>query len=607
MARMRDDTGMAPLVGRREALAGLEAAIARLREGRGGCAVLEGPAGVGKTRLLMAALAHAEGTGWSVAAGRATEFDRGMPPATLLNVLGSPPTAPPVLGRSDAANLTSILNGPAGRFRLVDRIGELVQNHARTRPLVIAIDDAHWADELTALALGVLVPALRTSPVLWLFTRRPIPPHSPGQDVLDSLAGEGALRYPVEPLTDAESAELCAHVLNAEPDASVLALVRRTGGSPFLIEELFASLLADGRVSVTDGRAHVTGDDLPAAVPAALERRMRDLPADARLLLEAGSILGRPFSLHEAARLGDSSAARLVAPAREVVRAGLLVDDGAELGFRHDLIRETVYDGMPGAARRALHREAADILQAEGASAVEVSCHVARSARVGDLRAVITLRDAARQVATSAPSTAADLLLHALDLTPDGLPDRPLLIDEAVPPLALAGRLDEARSVVAACDDPVQAARLRTKLAEFTELDGLAEAGGRATEAASTSPERSSRPASGWDSLTDSELRVVRVVAEGLTNRETARRLFLSPHTVDSHLRHAFAKLGISGRVELTRHVVTREGGTREGGIRDNAPTAHEPVRPNRQGAARGPARGQALTPPSTTTSWPTT
>lgn len=65
-----------------------------------------------------------------------------------------------------------------------------------------------------------------------------------------------------------------------------------------------------------------------------------------------------------------------------------------------------------------------------------------------------------------------------------------------------------------------------------------------------------SRP---WDTLTDSELRVARLVAQGLTNRETASRLFLSPHTVDSHLRHSFTKLGVNSRVELTRHVLAHD------------------------------------------------
>ncbi|WP_198009004.1 helix-turn-helix transcriptional regulator, partial [Saccharomonospora saliphila] len=67
--------------------------------------------------------------------------------------------------------------------------------------------------------------------------------------------------------------------------------------------------------------------------------------------------------------------------------------------------------------------------------------------------------------------------------------------------------------------------------------------------------------ATGWASLTESELRVSRLVAEGLTNRATARRLFLSPHTVDTHLRHIFAKLGVSSRVELVRLALRHEGG----------------------------------------------
>jgi DNA-binding CsgD family transcriptional regulator len=69
------------------------------------------------------------------------------------------------------------------------------------------------------------------------------------------------------------------------------------------------------------------------------------------------------------------------------------------------------------------------------------------------------------------------------------------------------------------------------------------------------------RPASGWAALTDSELEVVRLVASGLTNRDTAERLFVSPHTIDTHLRHVFTKLDVNSRVELTRIALEREPG----------------------------------------------
>jgi DNA-binding CsgD family transcriptional regulator len=69
------------------------------------------------------------------------------------------------------------------------------------------------------------------------------------------------------------------------------------------------------------------------------------------------------------------------------------------------------------------------------------------------------------------------------------------------------------------------------------------------------------RPApGGWESLTGAELRVVDLVAQGMRNREVAARLHLSPHTVDSHLRHAFTKLGVTSRVQLARHAIARTG-----------------------------------------------
>jgi DNA-binding CsgD family transcriptional regulator len=104
--------------------------------------------------------------------------------------------------------------------------------------------------------------------------------------------------------------------------------------------------------------------------------------------------------------------------------------------------------------------------------------------------------------------------------------------------------LDEARAIVAAAGATADEIRIGRHLRSVgARVPGRAER----------------RPRTGWLSLTGSELRVARLVADGLTNREVAGRLFLSPHTVDSHLRHAFAKLGIASRVELATIVVAND------------------------------------------------
>ena len=212
-----------PLVGRDIALADLGVALGAAANGVGGCMVISGPAGIGKSRLLAVAAARALQLGMSIAPGRATELDRASPLRTLSSALGNCEPAD--------MDLTALDDVVGTRFSLIDRVGEAIEDYVRARSLLIIIDDAQWADELSALALRVFVPALSSSPLLWLLGRRPVPVRSPGQDTIDHLIAEDARRLALGPLPDKAVAELCAHVLGAHPDATVLALAARSGGN----------------------------------------------------------------------------------------------------------------------------------------------------------------------------------------------------------------------------------------------------------------------------------------------------------------------------------------------------------------------------------------
>ncbi|NUT52850.1 MAG: helix-turn-helix transcriptional regulator, partial [Saccharothrix sp.] len=137
-----------------------------------------------------------------------------------------------------------------------------------------------------------------------------------------------------------------------------------------------------------------------------------------------------------------------------------------------------------------------------------------------------------------------------------------LAFRESPRPFALASALEDAARVTRDRDAAVEL--LNEALARYAATSARRDTGRvrrrlRGLGVRQRSTASGHRPTTGWDSLTESELRVVRLVAEGLTNREAAGRLFLSPHTVDSHLRHAFAKLGLSSRVELTRRVLEHD------------------------------------------------
>ncbi|MGP4098854.1 helix-turn-helix transcriptional regulator [Nonomuraea sp. KM90] len=414
------------LVGRKDALGVVEEVLLA----GSGCVVVEGPAGIGKSRLLEeaaglgrpAGLERSAGqpvaAGRVVAAGRATELDRVAPLSTLWRALGPSEGAP---GPLDGA-LPAPERGPDGGFRAIERLGEEIDRFTRSRPLAIVLDDVQWADELTCLALRQLVPGLAGSPVVWLLARRPLPE----QEAVERLIAEGsARRVPLPPLAPDEAAELCGRLLGAEPGASVLELARAAGGNPFLLEEVLSGLLAEGRITVRGGVASVRGglasvsgaSALPAGFVAAVERRLRDLSAEARRLLEVGAVLRRPFSGHEAAGMLGVPPGALLGHVDGAVRAGALVGEGDRLAFRHDLIREAVYGGLGAAIRTALHREAATVLRREGRPPAELAEHLRHGARVGDLAAVRELRAAAEEMKAVAPSAAADLMLRALDLT----------------------------------------------------------------------------------------------------------------------------------------------------------------------------------------------
>lgn len=434
-------TGRSSLVGRDDTLSELRRALRAAADGVGGCVVVEGPAGIGKSRVLDLVAQEAAGLGMMVAVGRAAELDRVAPLTPLLTGLRR--------GELPGLDIEALGRQGGDRYWVIDRLRDLIERSARDSPALIVLDDAQWADELTALALRVLVTELASSPVLWLLARRPVPCRSAAQHAIEWLCDEGAGRCRLGPLPDEAIAELSARILGGAPDATVLELAVRSGGNPFLLEQLLCTVRDAGRVLVADGTATVTPGSLPADFLGTVGNRMQYFSSQALRLLEAGSVFGRPFTVHEAAGLIGCPAADLVQAVDEALQAGTLEERGSDLAFSHDLIREAVYAKMYETVRLALHREAAEVVRSEGRSPIEVAEHLIRSGHVGDGngQAMTVLREAATDIAPHAPGTSADLILRMLRLIDAGEPSRDQLVAEAVRLLASAGRLGEAQEL----------------------------------------------------------------------------------------------------------------------------------------------------------------
>ncbi|MEV6926340.1 AAA family ATPase [Dactylosporangium sp. NPDC051485] len=445
--------------GRDRELAVLRIAVTGAADGFGGCTVVTGPSGIGKSHLLRASAECAQRRDVAVAARAAFELDKAAPLITLQSALQQ---------LQPAVDWTRE-DGDA-QYRIIERLGAALEDYAAQRPLVIVIDDAQWMDELSALAVAELVPALASSPVRWIFAHRPAPVGTPGQQLMERLVRDGHEHVVLGALDDDAVRRLCAQVVGADVDNTVLALAGFCDGNPLQVEQLVRTLHLTGQIVVAEGVATVVGEELPSSFITIVEQMLHGLSSDAQELLQAASVFGRPFGVESVAQLLEVRPTTLLKPINEATTAKILVDQGEGLTFVHDLVRLAVYGMLNSAVATMLHRQAAAITRAEGRSPVEVAEHLLKTGRSGSAEAVTILHDAALAVAPAAPSTAADLIVHALDVIGEHDPGRVRLVADAVGLLASAGRLERAHDLgetaLLAGLDPRTEAQLLLGLAE---------------------------------------------------------------------------------------------------------------------------------------------
>ncbi|MFI5932227.1 AAA family ATPase [Actinoplanes sp. NPDC051494] len=426
--------------GRGDETAVIRRALAGTAAGAGGCLVLTGIPGVGKSHLVRAAVEMAAEMDVAVAAREAFKLDSAAPLLTLTMALRA--------FRSRTVEFDWLFDGARReeQYHTIDRLRASLENFAAEQPLLIVIDDAQWMDELSALAIRELVPALASSPVRWLFAGRPEAQETPGLQTLTWLGRGHAEPVPVGVLDEAAIAQLSAAVAGAEVDNTVLALAGGCGGNPLRVGQLLRALRASRQLVINDGVATVVGGELPSSFVDTVNDVLTSLSEGTQRLVRAGSVFTGPFRVQTVARLLGHEPAEVYPQVEEALRE-VLTEDGDELAFTHDLVRQAVYSTVRRPVREQLHRDAAAIARAEDRPALEVAEHLLKTGRSGSADAVRMLCTAAREVAGVAPATAADLMLHALGALPTHHPDRTALIAETVQLLASAARVSEAREL----------------------------------------------------------------------------------------------------------------------------------------------------------------
>jgi len=412
--------------------------LRRAHDGHGRALVIEGPPGIGKTALVVAAREAAESEGFRVLRARGAELEREFAFGVVCQLFE------PVLAGASEAERISILDGPPGvaarllglpgladgagaappvspdpSFAVLHGLYWLSANLAGQRPLALVVDDAHWADGASLRFLAFLLPRLEELHVALLLGARPAEAGD-NRDLLAAVTTDPATESIIlGPLTTRGVARLIALDLGTEPDDDFAAASHEaTGGTPFLVRSLVEALREQGIHPVAASAGRVQG-----LVTATLGRwvllRIGQLGPDATRLARAVAVLGRA-DLALAARLAGLAPSDAATAAQLLVRAGVLVQP--PLAFAHPLLRASVYNEIEVTERADTHGRAARQLAEGHEGAARVAEHLLAATPTGDGWVVQQLRAAAGEAtAAGAPESAVAYLRRALAEPP--LPD----------------------------------------------------------------------------------------------------------------------------------------------------------------------------------------
>ncbi|OLB77798.1 MAG: LuxR family transcriptional regulator [Actinobacteria bacterium 13_2_20CM_2_71_6] len=408
--------------------------VAELAAGRGRAVLVEGEPGIGKSTLVRAAAKAAAAAHCQVFWGTCDELSQAFPLLPLLDALdGKTPVA--VRGRAKILEMVHADTAPGNRVDLVtaaaERLLTLVDELCAAAPVMLVLDDLQFADPTTITVWGRLVRAVEQLPLLLVGMARPVPRRDDFSALRRTVPTAGRLR--LHSLSDSEVAELVACTVGGVPGPQLLRLAQGAGGNPFYVTELVDALVRGGALTTEDGCVEVTGGRIPDSLSAAIADRLEFLAPPVREVLHAAALLGTDFSVAELAVVSGRRVNDLLPVLEEAIIAGVVREDGAELAFRHPLIRTALYRGMPAAVRAAWHRDAGRALAEDGAAAERVARQLlpVLDAGEGNARAddwiVHWLADTGQQLVDRAPQVAIPLLRWAISGMPIGVPPHDLL------------------------------------------------------------------------------------------------------------------------------------------------------------------------------------
>lgn len=468
----------------------IEEVVARAAGGEARMVLIEGQAGIGKSRLAAEARRRAADAGMTVLTARGSELEREFPYGVVRQLFEVALIDPAARERllAGAAAAAAPLFGPdpedAGdardaSFSTLHGLYWLALNLAAEGPLAILVDDLHWCDRPSLRFIAFLLNRLEGNPVVLVASTRP---EEPGADLAllaDLERDPLTLAMSPTPLSAAGAAQLVEARLGRPADRVFAdACHVATGGNPLLLTELLRAVESEGIAPVARNAGAV--EDLgPRAVRRAVLVRLARLPAEAVAVAEAVAMLGDgPDARHVArlAGLDEDAGARGLAV---LARAEILRPE-PPIGFVHPLVREAIYRDIPPGERERRHTLAAGILREAGASRDAVAAHLLEMPSTGDDWVADELEHAARTaLVKGAGDSAATYLRRCLD--------EPLADDRRARLLGQLGLVegftdgqgsaDSLREAFRLTSDPIERARVGILLANtLTFTNHIAEA-----------------------------------------------------------------------------------------------------------------------------------
>jgi DNA-binding CsgD family transcriptional regulator len=414
------------LLERERELVVIRESLAAAQTHSGSALVLEGPPGVGKTRLLAESCTLAGELGFTVLSAVGGELERDFPYGVARQLFE------PALTRAPARDRVALLDGAArfaspalglgseavgesqddAEFAVVHGLYWLAANFAASGPLLIAVDDAHWVDTPSLRYLSYLTRRIADLQAVLVVASRPA---ETDPRALGAVAGNPGVRVlRPKPLSAAAVAALIrARLGECTDDELCRACHTATAGNPFFVIELLRALeeeqLAPGADATRRVRALGAG-----AVSDTVFVRLTRLPADAQAIAKAAAVLGAAAPLGHVATLAELDEDRSSA-AVDTLAAAAILRPGRPLEFVHPVMREAVYQRLSDGERARAHWCAANLLADWGGTLDEVATHLLHADPAGAAWAVEALRDAARgALARGAPEAAAVFLERAL-------------------------------------------------------------------------------------------------------------------------------------------------------------------------------------------------